>query len=229
MTKSCKIGIVDKCCAGKGVGEYKTERSEAALIGIICEKTIKLKKLVLLLILIPLSGCVAPTVVDIYHDPDMDFAAVRSVAVLPFADHSGRRMAAERVRDVFINLLLATESVYVVPVGEVARGVSRLRFEEPTTPSPEEVVKLAGVIKVDAVFTGVVREYGAVRSGNASANLISFSMQMIETQTGRVVWSASATRGGIGITDRLFGGGGKPMNDITEEAVNEVLDKLFSE
>jgi len=27
--------------------------------------------------------------------------------------------------------------------------------------------------------------------------------------------------------DRMFGGGGQPMNVITADAVNELLDKLF--
>ncbi len=50
---------------------------------------------------------------------------------------------------------------------------------------------------------------------------------MIETQTGKVVWTASSTKGGISVWDRLFGGGGKAMNEVTEEAVDDLLDKLF--
>jgi len=72
-----------------------------------------------------------------------------------------------------------------------------------------------------------VREYGEVRSGTTSANIISLSLQMIETQTGKVVWTASSTKGGISIWDRLFGGGGQPMNVITEKAVNDLINKLF--
>jgi len=29
------------------------------------------------------------------------------------------------------------------------------------------------------------------------------------------------------LRDRLFGGGGEPMNVVTEEAVDELIDKLF--
>jgi hypothetical protein len=52
-------------------------------------------------------------------------------------------------------------------------------------------------------------------------------MQMIETQTGRVVWAASSTKGGITFGDRLLGGGGEPMNVVTEKAVDDIIDKLF--
>jgi hypothetical protein len=157
----------------------------------------------------------------------MDFGAIQTVAVMPFANLTRDTVVPERVRDVFINKLLATGAIYVLPPGEVARGVSRAEISTPTTPSPEEVVKLAGIIKAQAVLTGVVREYGEVRSGTTSSNIISVSVQMIETQTGKVVWTASSTKGGITLWDRLFGGGGKAMNAVTEEAVDDLLGQLF--
>jgi len=162
-----------------------------------------------------------------YIDPNMDFGAVKNVAVMPFVSLAKDPVVAERVRDVFINRLLATGAVYVVPVGEVARGATRGEMQNPSSPSPEEAVKLGGIIKVQAIITGAVREYGEVRSGTTSANIISLSVQMIETQTGKVVWTDSSTRGGISIWDRLFGGGGKPMNKVTEKAVNDLIYRLL--
>jgi len=162
-----------------------------------------------------------------YIDPNMDFGAVKSVAVMPFVSLAKDPVVAERVRDVFINRLLATGAVYVVPVGEVARGVIRLEAQNPSALSPEEVVKLGGIIKVQAIIAGTVREYGEVRSGTASANIISLGVEMIETQTGKVVWADSSTRGGISIWDRLFGGGGQPMNKVTEKAVNDLIYRIL--
>jgi hypothetical protein len=177
------------------------------------------------ILLIALGGCGGT--LDIYRDANMDFGAVRTVAVLPFANLTRDNSSGERVRDVFATMLMATGGVYALPPGEVARGLSRAGIANPSAPSVEEAVKLGGVLKVDALFTGVVREYGEVRSATSTANAISLSMQMIETQTGRVVWTSTATEGGIGLTDRMFGGGGRPMNEITEKAVNEIINKLF--
>lgn len=162
-----------------------------------------------------------------YFDPNMDFGAVRTVAVLPFKNLTENEKAPERVRDIFMGKLLATGALYVLPSGEVARGISRLNISDSSAPSTEDVRKLCEFIKAEAVITGVLREYGSVRAGTSSSNVISLSLQMTEAQTGKVVWSASSTKGGITIFDRLFGGGGDPMNDITEEAVNELIDKLF--
>lgn len=175
-----------------------------------------------------LAGCAALTGSgDQYRDPNMDFGAIKTVAVLPLANLGHEGGAADRVRDVLMNSLLATGAVYVLPPGEVARGIMRVGVVTPAAPSVEEVQKLAALLKVNAVITGTLREYGDVHAGSASANVISLSLQMVETQMGKVVWSASTTEGGITATDRLFGGGGKPMNEITEKAVNGLLEKLF--
>ena len=150
-------------------------------------------------VLLLLSASCAPTVTSsVYRDPNMDFGAIQTVAVMPFQNLSRENVAADRVRDVFMNGLLSTGAVYVLPVGEVARGVARTDIQAPSTPSPEEIVKLAATLKAQAVFTGVVREYGEVRSGSSAAGAISLSVQMLEGQTGKTVWTASSTKGGIG-------------------------------
>jgi hypothetical protein len=162
-----------------------------------------------------------------YSDPNMDFGAVKTVAVMPFANLSRDNLAADRVRDVFASSLLASGAFYVLPTGEVARGIGQTGVGNPTSPTADEVMKMAKILKVDGVFTGVVKEYGEVRSGASSGNIVSLSVQLQETATGKIVWSASTTKGGISMSGRLFGGGGAPLNDVTEEAVDDLLDKLF--
>jgi hypothetical protein len=186
-----------------------------------------LRAVLLSLFLISLSSCASRSGPEVYHDANFDFGAVRIVAVIPFENLSKETLASSRVRDVFMNMLLSSGAIYVLPAGEVARGMTRAGIEKATALSAEDVIKLGGIVKADAVITGVVREYGEVRSSTTSANVVSLGLQMMETQTGRVVWTASSTRGGITTTDRLFGGGGRPMDDVTREAVLDVLNKLF--
>jgi hypothetical protein len=165
-----------------------------------------------------------------YVNVNMDFGSIRSVAVLPFWNLSKDQQASDRVRDVFTNGLLATNTVYVVPTGEVARAIQRLSIATPVTPTTDDVVKLAAMLKVDAVVTGVLKEYGEVRSVSASANVVSMSVQMQEAITGKVVWSASSTKGGVGWGARLLGAaGGQPVNDVTEQVVDDLLAQLFKQ
>ncbi len=187
----------------------------------------RVESAVLLSLLMLLTSCAPKVVGTVYRDPNMDFGAIQTVAVMPFQNLSREGMAGERVRDVFMNSLLSTGAVYVLPIGEVARGIARTEVQTPATPSPEDVVRLSGNIKAQAVITGAVLEYGEVRSGSSAAGVASITVEMLEGQTGKTVWSAGSTQGGIGIWDRLFGGGGRPMNDVTRAAVDDVIQKLF--
>ena len=126
------------------------------------------------------------------------------------------------------NTLLATQAVYVLPLGEVQRAVARVGVANPYAPTSDEVTKLGSLLKADAVLVGVLKEYGEVRSANATANVVSLSLQMHETQTGKVVWAGSSTKGGVGWGARLLGStGGDAVNDVTEEAVDDLVRQLF--
>jgi hypothetical protein len=166
-------------------------------------------------------------VTDVYRDPKMDFGSIQTVAVVPFANLARDQVVSERVRDVFVNRLLSTEAVYVLPVGEVGRAITKLDIQNPSSPTVEEIVKLGGLLKADAIVTGVVREYGEARSGTTTSNIISMSIQLIEAGTGKIVWSGSSTKGGVSFWNRMFGGGGQPLNRVTEEAVDALFDKLL--
>lgn len=182
---------------------------------------------ILIYILVAMVACSSYGISENYHDPEMDFAALRTIAVMPFANLTNNKQAGQRVRDTFMTSLMATGVVYVIPAGEIDRGVIRTKLANPISPSGEDIAKLSSLIKADAVVTGVVREFDIVRSGQASAGAISMSMQMIESKSRKVVWTAATTKGGISVWDRLFGGGGRPMNEITEQAVNDIINKLF--
>ncbi len=179
-----------------------------------------------LLVVLLLTSCASVTG-SVYRDDNMDFGAIQVVGVMPLQNLTRDNLAADRVRDVFINRLLSTGVFYILPVGEVARGAARAELQSVTAPTPDEVVKLGGLLKTQAVITGVVQEYGEVRSGSSSANIVSISVQMLECQSGKIVWTATSTKGGISVWHRLFGGGGQPMNDVTQDAVNDVIGKLF--
>jgi len=164
---------------------------------------------------------------NVYVDSNMDFGALQKVVVMPFQNLTQEEDAAARVRDAFMGMLLATEAVYVLPAGEVSRGIARVGIRVPSTPTSEEIKRISGILGAEGVITGVLREYGTVRSGSATASVISLSLQLIEVETGTVVWSAASTKGGVTFVDRLLGGGGEAMNDVTVDAIDDLLDKLF--
>lgn len=186
-----------------------------------------LRKTMLCLVLVAAAGGCASSSLEAYRDPNMDLGAIYTVAVMPFINLSKDQLASDRVRDVFMTMLLADGRMYVVPAGEVARQVSLAGIANPYAPTNEEVIKLGKMLKAQGVITGVIREYGDVRAGTSTANVISLGVQLTEVDTGKVVSSVSSTKGGIGLMERMFGGGGEPMNDVTEKAIKDVISKLI--
>jgi hypothetical protein len=111
----------------------------------------------------------------------------------------------------------------------VGRAVSGVGLASSTSPTPEEVQKIGGMLKADAVVVGVVKEYGEVRAGAATSNVVSISLQMYDAGTGKVIWSGTSTKGGVTWGARLLGTtGGEPMNTVTEQAVDDLLRQLFA-
>jgi polysaccharide biosynthesis protein PelC len=190
------------------------------------EKGMK-KLLIGCIVLIVAAACSSGGVYDVYRDETADFGLIRTVAIMPLTNLTRDEYAPERVRDTLYTMLIASSGIYIVPPGEVARAISTASITAPTTPTSADAVKLAAMLKADVIMTGVIREYGEVRSVGTASSIVSVSFKMMEGQNGRIIWSASSTRGGIGFKERLLGGGGEPMNIITEKAINDILNKLF--
>jgi len=95
----------------------------------------------MLLAMVTMQGC-ATRSTNVFRDPNMDFGSVRTVAVMPFANFGKDAQGSDRVRDVFITALMATGSIYVIPTGEMWRGITGASMANPTTPAVAEVVRL---------------------------------------------------------------------------------------
>lgn len=190
---------------------------------IIDQNKTRERNLLVYALFILLAACASSHISFI--ESNMEFGAIRTAAIMPFENLSIIKQGEDRVRDVFTNRLLSTGAIYVIPRGEVSRASRIAGVTIPSAPSDEEIIKLGAIAKVDAVFTGVVKEYGKVSSGVATANLVSLSIKLIDAKSGRTIREESSTKGGITIIDRLTGGSGQPLNNVTEEAVNDIINK----
>ncbi len=190
--------------------------------------SVKISKILCLILIVAVMGCAhGGKGGDTFRDANMDFGSLQTVVVMPFFNATRDQLAADRVRDTFVIRLLASGGLYVVPTGEMMRAINQVGIANVTAPTSDEITKLGTALKAQGVFTGMVREYGEIRTGTSVANAISVSLQLAEGQTGRTIWSSSSTEGGIGLKDRLLGGGGDPMNDVTVKAVDDLIDKLY--
>jgi len=129
---------------------------------VILKKNMVVRYVTLLILCIFFAGC--PSSGRYYADPNMDFGAIRTVAVMPFENLSSEKTAGDRVRDVFTNILLSTGQVYALPPGEVARAALRSGIATPTTPSTEEIIKLGAITSSSRISTGIMFKGSAILS-----------------------------------------------------------------
>lgn len=180
----------------------------------------------ILLAMLPALLSCAPSLTSFQH-PDVDLGYMRSAAVLPFQNLSDDSFADERIHSLFLMEVLAEDVLRIVESGDVAQTLRLLRIPFGTEPTPEQIVTLGRELGVDAVFFGIVEEYGTIRSNREQNNRVTASFALAETQTGVVVWRAQVHDSGGSFWRRLFGGNGRSLHAVSGAVVRRALGTLF--
>ena len=80
---------------------------------------------------------------------------------------------------------------------------------------------------MDALFFGTVEEYGISRVDRNRGPEVTVVFEMLETQTGVVVWRSQVHGTGSSIWRRLFGGGAADLYAVSEDVVSRALRSLL--
>lgn len=162
-----------------------------------------------------------------FTNPAIDFSFVQRVAVLPFENLSADQPAGFRATRLMITELLASGAVDVVEPGEVEGALARLAGGRPRRPTIEQIVSLGQGLGVQAVILGTVAQSDVLRSGAVGIPVVTLDAQMVETETGAIIWAATHTEKGRGFSARLLGTGGQPISETTRRCVQELLATLL--
>jgi hypothetical protein len=93
--------------------------------------------------------------------------------------------------------------------------------------TPEQVTALGRQLNVDALFFGIVEEYGVSRVDPRRGTEVTAVFGMFETETGSVVWRSQVHTTGSSTLKRLFGGGSAGMYEVSRDAVRKALGTLL--
>jgi len=176
-------------------------------------------------VLLLVAGCGGPSR---FLDPEADLPFYERVGIVPFSTLGQDRAAGYRVTDVFFSELLRSGFAEVAEPGQFYAAMLRSRGGSPPENvwSTEDLHKLGEEARVQAVFMGTVREYGMVQRGRESVPTLSLEVRLVDTASGRLVWSASRDAvGGSGIPI-LGWGKDRTMGSITTEVCRELVQAL---
>ena len=168
------------------------------------------------------TGCGGPTT---FTHPEADVSEVKVVGVLPFENLSSDKMAGEKVQRIFITELLATGKFDVLEPGVVARALRNEKMD-PFAIGVDETKKLGKVLNAQGLFTGSVVEYDEGRGAASSGGSVTIHLRLLDTASGKTIWSASRTDNGANVSARLFAMGAKTGVSVAESLIRDELKTL---
>ncbi len=145
-----------------------------------------------------ICGCTAP---HAYIHPEADLGFYRRVGVAQFQTLADDPRSGQKVQRVFLTELLKRHDFDVIVPGEFTRVENDIRTQAGLSgdiPMDSATLqKIGQKAGVQGILLGVVRDYRMERVGQEEFPMISFSLQLVDAPTGRIVWDISiGERGG---------------------------------
>ena len=156
------------------------------------------KLMVVVWFVIGIIGCGGPRA---FLSPDADLGFYQRVGVAQFQSLTEDILAGQKVQRVFVTELLKRKTFDVVAQGQMARVEAQARTElglAADAALDSAAVRLIGQrAGIQGIIVGAVRDYRLERVGQEEFPLVSFSLQLVDVATGRIVWDISlGERGG---------------------------------
>ncbi len=173
-----------------------------------------------------LAGC-APSP-RLFVNRQADMTLYKKVIVVPFANMSGEGYASGRVTRAFSTELVIADRFQLVDtsllLGELEKASVR-----PDATGQIDLNKLrdaATKLEATAIIRGVVTEYGTHRAGQDEFPVVSFDCEMVDVQTGIIIWRMSISESGKGRLPIVGGSGERTFSRVTEEACQHAVALL---
>ena len=173
------------------------------------------------------AGCQSATI-EVGRDMSVDLDAIKRVAIIPFENHSRDRLAGEKVTAIFISAMVRITSVDVVDPGEtldalVAQGAETKKL------SPLLIKKIGAKIGAEAMIFGSVEEYAMEKFHNDVLPVVSISARMVDVNTGKILWVATASDSGLSRVPIINVGENRTRTALAAKIVRKLITKVYSQ
>ena len=176
------------------------------------------------LLLGSLSSCASG--IRLYVNPEADLAFYKKIAVLPFTDMSGNALAAPRVTRAFVTELILTDRYLILQPEEFTGALNRARVRPVEGAyDPAQLRDAAVQLGVTGILRGAVTEYQMTRDSGGENPVIGFDAELLDVNTGNVVWRSSISKRAKGRIS-IIGSGSRSLGRLTQEACVEMVARL---
>lgn len=144
-----------------------------------------------------------------------EHAAVRKIAVMPFK--APTELIGAAVSDQVLTELLRTGRYELVERSQLAQVLGEQELALAGL-SAGKAAEVGAMIGADGVVIGTVSEYETVAQGGRAVPVVGISARLIESRTGKILWSADVSR---------RGSGGVTLSEHGRSAVRELIGGVF--
>lgn len=155
-----------------------------------------------------------------------DLSSVRKIAVLPFENFTADKYAGEKIRRITITELLSIGADVIEP-GEVTRLLKDSGIMSIHSMKTKEIQKVGEGLGVDAVMLGSVEAFGISRGINVTYPEVTINLMLIDTGSGKIIWSVRHSTGGASFWTRHFGSEGISLSEAARETVTEAIRTIY--
>jgi TolB-like protein len=129
-----------------------------------------------------------------FRAPVLDDVGRRSIAVLPFTNHTSRRAAADVVAGQFVAQLARSGAFEVLDPGLVREELLAHHIVLESGVSLDNAQAMLDLLQADLVLSGYVEVFEA--NAGTGAPKAEFTAYVLDKRTGELVWSSASTAAG---------------------------------
>lgn len=149
---------------------------------------------------------------------------IKKVAVLPFYNLTGQKDAGKIVADIFVTEMFKSARFRVEEPGNIAQFMIQERMDTVGEIEIEKLKILGRRLDVDEVLTGTVEEFDdGISSG---VPIVSITARMIDSNSGRLIWSAQNKKRGDDYIIVLDLGEVRSVTTLTQKVVREMIEAI---
>ena len=174
----------------------------------------------------PRSFVIDPTLVPARQDSAVSGAALVHLAVLPLANYTPSRDAADRLGPMLAAELAAKPDIAVADAGAVQAALDQEPWLLLDRVPPDLVDRLGGALGVEALVVGSLLTYEYRDAAGDRVPQVSISLRLVQCPGGRLLWTAVHSRDGDD-SEWLFGFGRvHNLEQLAMETLREMLDDI---
>lgn len=186
----------------------------------------KISSRLIIVFLIFITGC-SSTVSSNFLIPSASVNNINCIAVLPLKNDTQDPNAGNILSDILSIDLMKHRGFNVMGRMEVERVLRERDIYTPDGVSPDDAAGMGIILGVQAVFAGKVTQYFYKPSSlptEGAVPTISFSLSLIDTATGQVIWKGNGTFKPSG----LLAEGTTPIISVAQNGVETLLDSFYN-